>query len=63
MASTKYINKKWISIGKNVIVGMGAVVNNNVESDSIVVGPIAENLEEAKKFFKVKKALLKKEEI
>lgn len=55
--------KNGLVIGKNVIVGMGAVVNNNVESDSIVVGPIAENLEEAKKFFKVKKALLKKEEI
>lgn len=48
-----------ISIGENCTVGMGSVVTKGLDSNKIVVGPMAEELEEAKKFVKLKKSLLK----
>ncbi|WP_288222149.1 UDP-3-O-(3-hydroxymyristoyl)glucosamine N-acyltransferase [uncultured Clostridium sp.] len=47
-----------ITIGDNCTIGMGAVVTKALESSKIVVGPMAEELEEAKKFVKLKKRLL-----
>ncbi|MDU5108192.1 UDP-3-O-(3-hydroxymyristoyl)glucosamine N-acyltransferase [Clostridium sp.] len=47
-----------ITIGDNCTIGMGSVVTKALERNKIVVGPMAEELEEAKKFVKIKKRLL-----
>lgn len=47
-----------ISIGSNCTIGMGSVVTKSLEDGKIVVGPMAEELEEAKRFVKIKRRLL-----
>lgn len=47
-----------VSIGRNTTIGMGAVVNKSLDDNSLVVGGMAEPLEIAKKFNKIKKQLL-----
>jgi UDP-3-O-[3-hydroxymyristoyl] glucosamine N-acyltransferase len=51
--------KNGITIGKNTTLGMGAVVSKNVLDNDVVVGAMAENFEDAKKFNKIKKQLIK----
>lgn len=50
-----------VSIGDNCTIGMGAVVNKSLGDNDLVVGPMAEPLEMARKFIKIKKRLIEEE--
>lgn len=47
-----------ITIGENVTIGMGAVINKSVQDNAIMVGSPAESLEYAKKFKNIKNKMM-----